>query len=347
MKNTYRFLLIFFTILCYLSVFISPEYFWPMGFLALAIPFVLLYHLVVSAIKLRKPGISLALHLFLFLLGFPFLRMTFQISSSGEAADTFSVLSYNVRVFNNYAHLNDNNRSSKDMIRWTLLNDADIKCFQEFYNKPGSEVFDVKSALQQAGWKQVKYKTRFTDRKGGEFGMAIFSRYPIVKSGDVNDGQGNFMNAIFADVTIKTDTVRIYCMHLESMSIDETIVTDTEKFKKSFKETGYRLKGGFKARARQVKFLEEHILTSPHRVIVCGDMNELPYSFAYVKLRGNLYNAFEKKGAGFGFSYNGKLFFLRIDHQFYSKALHLIDFDTHREAKQSDHFPISAVYSFR
>lgn len=328
-------------------MFVSPEHFWAAGFFSLCIPLILGYHLVITVLKLRKPGVSFALHLFLLLVGFPFLRMTLQISSAGDAEDTFSVLSYNVRVFNNYAHLNDNHESSKEMIGWALRNEADIKCFQEFYNMPGSNLFDVRAQLKRAGWTQSAYKTRFTDRNGGEFGMAIFSKYPIVARGDVTDDKGDFANAIFADIVIKDDTVRVYCMHLESMSIDERNVTDTEKLKKSFKDTGYRLKNGFKARARQVKFLHEHTLTSPHRVIVCGDMNELPYSYPYVKLRRSLYNAFEKKGGGFGFSYNGKLFFLRIDHQFYSKSLRLIDFHTHRDVKESDHFPISTIYSFR
>jgi endonuclease/exonuclease/phosphatase family metal-dependent hydrolase len=40
-----------------------------------------------------------------------------------------------------------------------------------------------------------------------------------------------------------------------------------------------------------------------------------------------------------------KLFFLRIDNQFYDQDLQVHNFKTHREADFSDHFPISATYS--
>jgi hypothetical protein len=39
------------------------------------------------------------------------------------------------------------------------------------------------------------------------------------------------------------------------------------------------------------------------------------------------------------------MFFLRIDNQFYSEGVTLNEFETHRNVKYTDHFPISADYS--
>lgn len=347
LKKIYRFLLILLTLICYLSVLVSPGIFWPAGFLALAIPLLLLFFLVMVLVKIRKTG-ALIFYLILFLSGFPFLRMAFQLNRSEEPkTGTFEVLSYNVRVFNSYAHLDKDRESSSEMVKWVVQNDAAIKCLQEFYNQDTSRVFNVRNKLAGAGWKYVNQRVRFTDRSGAEFGQAIFSKFPMLNSGEVTDEKGEFMNAIFSDILIGKDTLRIYSMHLQSMSIDEDNIVDAERLKNSYIDTGYRLKNGFIARSKQIKFLIRHILKSPHAVIVCGDMNELPFSYPYVKIKKVLNNAFEKKGRGFGFTYNGKLFFLRIDNQFFSNKIKIHTFETHRKAKQSDHFPISAIYSFK
>ena len=65
----------------------------------------------------------------------------------------------------------------------------------------------------------------------------------------------------------------------------------------------------------------------------------------YQKLKKYLHSSFENGGRGFGFTFNGKMFFLRIDNQFYSEGITLSEFETHNSVKHTDHFPISADYS--
>ena len=130
------------------------------------------------------------------------------------------------------------------------------------------------------------------------------------------------------------------------MSIDVENVVNTEKLARSYKDTGYRLRNGFISRAQQVKGLVESIKSCKYKMILCGDLNEIPYSYAYFSLRNLLHNAFEKAGNGFGFTYNGKLFFLRIDNQFFSEDLQSHSFMTHRNIDYSDHFPLTATYSW-
>ena len=56
-------------------------------------------------------------------------------------------------------------------------------------------------------------------------------------------------------------------------------------------------------------------------------------------------NAFEEAGKGLGFSYNGRMSFLRIDNQFFNKTIRIKKFDTFYDMKASDHFPIMARYN--
>lgn len=281
-------------------------------------------------------------HVILLVLGFPFFAMIFNINTNSNE-DGLEVLSYNVRVFNNYAHLNKHHEISKEMIQWVVEEKAPVKCFQEFYNKDTSKIFNVKERLKNAGWKHFHQINRFEDKEKGQFGQAIFSKYPIVNKGKI-ENNGEFLNSIWADIIYNGDTLRVYCTHLESMSIDEDNIVNTEKFKNSYIDTGYRLKNGFITRARQVDHLLAHIEKCTIPVVVCGDFNELPFSYPYVLMKRNLNNAFELAGNGFGFSYNGKLFFLRIDNQFFSDRLRINKFSTLKNVKFSDHYPLSAYY---
>jgi endonuclease/exonuclease/phosphatase family metal-dependent hydrolase len=89
----------------------------------------------------------------------------------------------------------------------------------------------------------------------------------------------------------------------------------------------------------------EHLSESNNPVILCGDLNDIPYSYAYHEINSDLNNSFVQAGRGFGFTFNGKMFFLRIDHQFFNKDFKINSFTTHREMKLSDHFPVTGKYS--
>ena len=285
-------------------------------------------------------------HFILLAVGISFLKVTYSISANDDEGK-LEVLSYNVRVFNNYTHLrNEDYVSSKKMIEWSLENSADIKCFQEYYNNDKSEIFNVREKLKDKGWKYAHEHIVLRDQAKAEFGIVIFSKYPVVAKGILRNDKGRYLHSIYADVKVKDDTVRVYNTHLQSMSIDEENVVNTDRLAESYKDTGYRLKSGFVTRAIQVDALKESIDKCKYPVIVCGDFNELPYSYTYFKLRRGLDNAFEKAGNGFGFTYNGKLFFLRIDNQFYSNSLNIHNFFTYRNADFSDHFPVTASYSW-
>ena len=130
------------------------------------------------------------------------------------------------------------------------------------------------------------------------------------------------------------------------MHIDEKELMSYENdLEVEVKDLFGRLKFGFIQRSKQIKTIKEHIMACPYRVIVCGDFNDLPYSYAYHQLKDILNNTFTKTGRGFGFTYNGKLPFLRIDNQFYSKGIQAVSFQTVKSMKYSDHFPIVGTYT--
>jgi len=345
-RNSFRIVLLVFTGVCYLSVLVSPGFFWLFGFLALTIPILLTVHFALLILSIPQFGKPFFMHLAALIVGIMFINATISFNRNSDGGE-LKVLSYNVRVFNNYSTLrNENYSSSKKMIGWSVNNDSQIKCFQEYYNNDKSDVFNVKNKLIKAGWKYTHEKIVLRDRVRAEFGLAIFSKYRIIKKGEIAGKNGEFLNSIYADVLMGKDTLRVYCTHLESMAINEENLVDTEKLAKSYKDTGWRMRSGFVARSEQVQALVQNIAKSPYKIILCGDLNELPYSYAYFLLHRKLENAFEEAGRGFGFSYNGKLFFLRIDNQFFSDEFKIHNFITHRDINYSDHFPLTASYSW-
>ena len=78
---------------------------------------------------------------------------------------------------------------------------------------------------------------------------------------------------------------------------------------------------------------------SPYAVVVCGDFNDVPNSYAYYTVGKGLQNTFNKKGAGIGRTFSHISSTLRIDHIFADKRFTVTQFVRNKK-KISDHFPI-------
>jgi endonuclease/exonuclease/phosphatase family metal-dependent hydrolase len=331
------------TILLYLSVLVSPVNFPYAGLLPFLIPLFLLINFslfVLLAIPLKKsafiPLIALAI-------GYKFFLITYQLNSNPENVSGLKVLTYN-------AHLFDYKRRTTgefdpNIFTWLKDHQADVKVFQEFYQDNTSGSRNALKILSDNGAYEYSYHPKEGNKAKRSLGMAIFSKYPIVNEGVVFDSKHS-NGAIFADIRVNSDTIRIYNAHLESMAIQAEALDNYDQAKVVYRKTLGKLHRGSMVRAEQLDILYEHLSNSPHPVILMGDFNEIPYSYAYFKLSQKLNNAFELAGKGFGFTYNRVLFFLRIDHIFADPRLKPVYFHTHREVDYSDHYPVSATFSW-
>ncbi|MBX2840777.1 MAG: endonuclease/exonuclease/phosphatase family protein [Flammeovirgaceae bacterium] len=329
----------------FICVLIPPSTFWICSFIALTIPLLLIiqfFFLIYWGLKKNK---QIILPLISLLVAYPFLSATLSFSSQELSENNLSVLSYNTRVFNVYDHLNKDFDSSKKMIDWVSKEDSDVKCFQEYYNDKKSPIFKTTQKIgNNAGYYHF-VKPVVINHIGAEFGLAIFSKYPIVEKGVIDLQMQSTNSAIFADIKVNQDTIRIINIHLQSLSISEDDLAFNSNSKENYKNLFTKIKEGYINRDKQLANIETYLKDSPYKTIVCGDLNDTPYSYVYFRLKKYLNNAFEEAGTGFGFTYNGKLFFLRIDNQFYSEGLEATGFETKREVKFSDHFPIKVFYN--
>jgi len=75
-------------------------------------------------------------------------------------------------------------------------------------------------------------------------------------------------------------------------------------------------------------------------VVVMGDFNDTPQSYAYRKIKRSLHDAFRRAGNGFGNTYAGELPSFRIDYILFSNSY--IPYEFKRiKTNYSDHFPIT------
>lgn len=334
----------------YMLIEVSPSFFWPVAFINLLYPPFLILNLLLTVYFLVKKawGKVLVLCVLWLFIGHYFNRIVTWHWSSKEA--DIHVMSYNVRVFNVYAHLvDDEYQSSKKMIQFIKDSPADILCLQEYYNDSKDPVFATQSQIKKVYPYMHKSKMA-TNHIGAEFGMVIFSKWPIISRGAVELSTKGGNQIIYVDVKKGKDTVRIYNMHLQSMSINEKELREnsggSERFQLALKTALKQFKKGAVQRSAQVNILSDHIENCPYPVIVCGDLNDPPFSYTYEKLSDVLDNSFESGGKGIGVSYNGFIPFLRIDQQFYSESLKIQYFNTLNSIRYSDHYPIMAGYTF-
>ncbi|MFC7666867.1 endonuclease/exonuclease/phosphatase family protein [Hymenobacter humi] len=282
-----------------------------------------------------------------------------------QGQNNVSLLSANVRIFNVYAQLREaNNASSKDFIRWLAQSPADVLCLQEYYNEPrGSrddkDIFQTDDRLGRGSGRHSFISVTLTNGIGAEFGLAIFSRFPIMQRGTIAFGRLSQNHAMWADLVRpanrtgrnRPDTIRVYNVHLQSMSMAETDITAATESRAGLRAKApnllRRFRNGAVARGAQVDTVLAHLARSPYPVLLTGDLNDLPYSYPYDQLADHLQNAWATVGTGIGATYNGKLPGLRIDQQFASPQWEVLGCRVHREIKWSDHFPVEALYRLR
>lgn len=267
---------------------------------------------------------------------------------------TLRLLSANVRIFNVYAELREpGDASSKNFIRWLATSPADVLCLQEYYNEPGgspdgSRVFRSEAALGRGSGRHAFVSTSLTNRIGAEFGLAIFSRYPIVRRGIVPFGKLTQNHAMWADLARATDTVRVFNVHFQSMSMAESDIVAAKASRAGLRQKApnllRRFRNGAVARGPQVDTVLARVRRSPYPVLLAGDFNDLPYSYTYDQLADHLQNAWATAGLGIGATYHGQLPFLRIDQQFAGPQWQVLGCRVHQEIKWSDHYPVEALY---
>lgn len=314
-------------LLAFVSVYL-PENFLPaLSLLSLIFPVIVLVNILFALYWIVSLKKEFLISLFVLLLNYYNLQAIYQFNGKHPIEKKgFSLMSYNVRLFNRYDWIK---QKAVDVSISNYIKDRnpDILFMQEFYNNPHTD------------FSQYKYKHIVVKGKKFKMGLAIFSKYKILKAGDINF-QDTFNNAVWCDVLIQNDTIRLYNVHLQS----HNIINPGDLANQNKSKLSHKLQKAFGRQKNQAKKIQTHINQSGYMSIVGGDFNSTAFSSAYHILKNNKTDAFVAAGDGFGITWKYKFVPMRIDFILADDRLDAIGFETLNHINYSDHFPVKANF---
>ena len=286
-------------------------------------------------------------------LAFPAIRQYFPINRGNDRLVTnqpgFSILSYNTFYFMDVEPDNESDKIGYNRTIQNIINaDADIVVIQE-----GPINFPLKGknrfTAEQIAEINKRYPYQDLQSKG-----KLLSKYPFRTIADTAYTLSAFTTIY--EVEIDNRKVTLFNNHLESIGLtpDDTrlyldltskpgsIDQKTEEIK-SF--TGKFLKA-FKHRATQVEYIETMAQKIGGNIIMCGDINDTPNSYAYYRLTKHHRDAFLELGSGAGFTYLANRIWVRIDYLLYKGDMSAQYINVIGK-RSSDHYPIYGEFEWK
>lgn len=344
-------------VLAYAAPVMDPRGFWPPAFAGLAFPLLLLGNGCFALLWLfvRKwKGLAFALILLLPALAVlpRYLQFGPKAEASSETAvgdgvpqERLRVLSWNVRIFNK--NVADTRFAGRDeMLTAMREEDPDIVCLQEYFSINGSPFGDHNQRMaEQVGLPHRAVWEAIVDRQGRMWGLGIFSRYPVLRQGAIEFPENVLNGCHWADIDAPGGVIRVFNLHFQSIQISHQVYSagsaiDDMRDSGARKALLKKLLYAYRYRAAQADRVAEAIAASPHPVLLCGDFNDPPQSYAYRTARGRLQDAFAEAGSGLARSH-ATLPGVRIDYIMPDTGWAVVGYK-HLALPISDHFPILA-----
>lgn len=277
------------------------------------------------------------------------------------------IMSWNVHLFDLGYWTRDNTTTAR-ILKLISDENPDILCMQEYFRDARNEKEPYTDLIMKSGFGynsfslvDTWYKTYMTSNADEndvvEVGTMIFSKYPIktIKQYPRKDN-----GALFHVVDVTLDNGKVFTLitlHLTSVQFGEKENEYIDDIKKQGiakeedtqkgKHIAYKLKTASSKRAMVANAVRDIIDKQPNPTIVTGDFNDMPGSYVYTKIKGDMQDAFIAKGLGLGRTYQKIFPTLRIDNIFYDKnafkaeGVKILDIDL------SDHKPVITYLSLK
>ena len=266
----------------------------------------------------------------------PFIGTIYQFGSQDEDADKRSglkIATYNVAMFNRET----TGFIAQDILAQMKKQKVDVFCVQEYNDASG----DKKNS--------DSYKDYFTYMARGKSDMVIFSRYPIVNQKTIEFDESN-QSAMWADIDVNGQIIRFVNVHLETTGFNRVL----HKAAKQSQMPGTNIENnrllqaiygkytmGMVVRAEQAQTIKAQLdaeKNDDYPVVICGDFNDVPYSYTYNTMLGDLVDGFKECGSGWMYTYRGNKK-VRIDYIFHDEALKGLTY-YRQDLSYSDHYPV-------
>ena len=247
-----------------------------------------------------------------------------------DAQKGLKIATYNVARFNRET----SGFLAQDILAEMRRQKVDIFCIQEYMETSG----DIKNTNL--------YKEYFPYMTMAGRDVVTFSRYPIKQSKPFlfeDSGQAG----MWADIDVNGQILRVFNVHLETTGINTTMHRAGKLEAQGFDVKKNRVLEaiygnyslGMMFRAAQANIIANEQRSSEKPCIICGDFNDVPYSYVYKTMLGDLVDGFKECGTGGWMgTYRGKKN-VRIDYIFHDKSLEGVTYYK-TDLTYSDHYPV-------
>jgi endonuclease/exonuclease/phosphatase family metal-dependent hydrolase len=342
----------------YAAGLVSPSGYWVFALFGLAYPIILLVNLAFVFLWLILWKRYVFLSVVTILLGWSDLHSIVPVHLGSRDALPgihFRMISFNIHSLYGNQKIQSIPETRSQVTAFLSSQQADVVCLQEFFavGENFSKTVDRFSQSIDLKYNYFKNYKNF-DNKTKINAIATFSRYPVTDTGSFHF-PGKSVFAIYTDLAMDEDTIRVYNLHLESIRLsndDYTFysqITEPDKEKTPIREGSkkmiWKLRKAWQERARQVQTLKNHMSLCRRPMIICGDFNDTPSSYTYHQLLEDKSDAFREAGTGiFGSTYAGRFPSFRIDYLLFSGDFSVQSYQK-TEVDLSDHYPVMAEFT--
>ena len=329
---------------------LNPASWWFVGFSGLLYPYIFLLLLAVTALLIpARPRLAIA-GIVALILSYPNMNKVLawnrpSVFRETKADGHLRIMTWNVRRFTpwNKEYFDPRKNNLDDIVEEVRAYDPDILCFQEFYTGAAVRRRNLELFRDSLGYPYVAYDRKKEQRDRSNSGTIIFSRYPIAMAYTYRLPQEISTAAespVGADIVTGRDTFRVVNFHMQSFGFLNRDYLDLYRIRnqdegglQASRNIFHKMRYAFSKRGQQADLIRKEISRSPYRVVACGDMNDVPNSYAYGIVSKDLKDAFLEKGSGLGKSFiSGRSRFLtwlptlRIDYIFTDTAIRVSQF---------------------
>ena len=260
---------------------------------------------------------------------------------------TLKVLTFNVFGFLDFT--NNGLSYSDATIKYILSQEADIVLCQEAVGilTDGSRVL---SDGQRSEIRRI-----YPYVKADHRGMSILSKYPF-KQVAVENADPNQLDLCRYDVNVNGTLLHLFSLHMQSIGLtaaDKELYRHFTEGESSADMDKLRvgiipkLKAAFRSRAVQARIVREAIDETDGNILLCGDFNDIPGSYAARTIAGDdLIDAYRHAGLGPAITYHADRLYFRIDQMFYRGDLEALRAWV-GDCPSSDHYPLLAVFRLK
>lgn len=334
----------------------NPEYITLPSVMCLAMPYFAIVTILFTLFWLfSKKIIFTALGVFTIIACMDPLSQAMPLSFPKKAAEgdnTVKIMSWNVL---HTEDLREPQSPTNRAVEYMVKSGADVICLTELNNFGPEELRNAGPELIDSLNKAYPYRAGLSSTD-----IKVLSKYPVSR-GDVplvrENGHSHFD---FFKVDFPGGKVlNVAMVHLYSydLSEEERDVVKEMKTVDGAKESVKELRGSilgkmrnaFRRRAENARALREAIdkVSPSSPLIVCGDFNDVPASWAYNIIRGDdLRDAYAETNIGPTFTYNLHAFYFHIDQMLYRGPLEALRLKVGK-IKTSDHYPLIGEFSFK